>query len=308
MDSAVAVAPGESTHAQAIREALANARSPKAPVREKAIWYLRGIGVDGMNALLQIVAQEDRNRRKRRHRLLWCAGVYAGIFVLVAVIALQFDVHMPMFLSMFGSMSGVLSGAVLFSQTHRSAIRALSDFDDIRVTGAVVEALQVPDRDMYALASRALCRLLPRLRASDTGILNVEQRAILNRTLSRAAKRRPELALAILAALSQVGDEKALPAVTALAALPRGSRIRQEVVAAAQQCLPLLQQRAIAQETDRHLLRPADNVGREDSLLRAAAPTSADPTGLLLPSAGAPPTAQAVNSPALSDSAEVRPG
>ena len=300
--------PENYSQAEGIRNALAGTRSALPHVRDDAFWYLRNLGPDGMNALLQIVQQERDKRRVKRRRLVWIAGIYAAVLILWVAIALLFNGHLLMFMSTFSGLSSIFGATMVFSQTHRSAVRALSDFDDIRVTGAAVEALQMKDKEVYGLASRALCRLLPRLRASDEGILDAEQRAILNKVLPRAARHQPDLALAILAALGQVGDETSVPAVTALAAAPPRLRILPAVVAAARDCLPLLEQRATAQETSRQLLRPSQGSGREDSLLRAAAAAESDRSALLLPSAETPTATLSVETNSAADAVELRLG
>ncbi|MDE2125441.1 MAG: hypothetical protein KGJ62_02505 [Armatimonadetes bacterium] len=303
-ESAVRAIPEESTQAQAIREALANARSRKALVRESAVRRLRSLGPAGMDALLQIVKYEHEKRGKSRRIFLLFVCLHFSVFYLNRILLVLGMHRLPFAVSLLGTFGMIYGGALYFSQRGGSAMRALIDFDDIRVTGAVVEMLQLRDSWMYGLACRSLCRLLPRLRASDAAILNANQRSILNGVLPRAANHRPDLARAILAAIGQVGDAASLPAVTALATMRPGGRVRQDVVTAAQDCLQLLEPRAAAEESRRQLLRAAGNIGHEESLPRPAAPTAVDTIGLLLPSAAVPADGQTVSRNGTADPCE----
>jgi hypothetical protein len=177
-------------------------------------------------------------------------------------------------------MSGAISAAFAASQAQKRVTKELAEFEDIRSVGPLAEALEYQDRELKAIAESKLTRLLPRLRASDASLLDEEQRKCLYRALRG---RDTNLILAVLKALEQIGDEQAVPFVQKLAngegLAARNSGIR----AAAQECLPALQERAERERASRELLRAASASDTpSDVLLRPAGGTiEADPQQLL---------------------------
>lgn len=143
------------------------------------------------------------------------------------------------------------------------------------------------------MAALLLTHLLPRLKASDTAALTDGQRTALGRTLTRHV-RNADYLVAALAALEQVGDERALPVVENLAAGRIPTAEAKRVQAAAQECLPYLQTRSEQQRASQTLLRAsALSATPSDTLLRpaqGALPT--EPSELLRPGTPRPDRAE----------------
>ena len=157
--------------------------------------------------------------------------------------------------------------------------RELAEYDDIWSVGALTDALGLHGAARSA-ASSALTRLLPRLFASDAGLLNDSQR---DRLRQEILGRNEDLSSAILKSYKQVGDARDLAIVEKIASgkIRTSSRIKDT----AENCLPYLRHRV---DTAATLLRPAAE-GRTNSpaLLRPAATgTRNPPESLLRPSDG----------------------
>lgn len=132
------------------------------------------------------------------------------------------------------------------------------------------------DSDIRHLAEMALISLLPDVSASDAPfVLPNAQEALV------AALRRPdrELRLAILNAMEQIGDHRAIPSVRALAQLARDPQIR----TAAEICLTGLLARAAHTLPADMLLRPADGPNSDGLLLRPAGKSTSQDAQLLRP-------------------------
>lgn len=160
---------------------------------------------------------------------------------------------------------------------HARLARELMNEDDIEAIGRLAEAATWPDARLKAAAISALTRLLPRLKASDAGMLTSAQRGCLNLFLNAAeARAHPDLVVALLGALEQVGDMAAVPYVRSLAQMPTKSARLAAIRDAAQQCLPALMERARVNTDHQTLLRPASAPGPpEETLLRPAMPDKA---------------------------------
>jgi hypothetical protein len=154
-------------------------------------------------------------------------------------------------------------------QTLLRPTEAEPDRNDVpRSVGLLIEQLDAVDNHARVVAHEALADLLPRLRAEDAPLLTREHRARLYRALRFSSRfqwpihKDVPLVVAILKALEQVGDARALPEVERLAVRSREPRIR----TAAQSCLPALRERIAQEREQARLLRPADS----PSLLRPA--------------------------------------
>ncbi len=244
-----------------------------ASIKEKNPGDLLKLELGEVIALLRVEGQ--KRRRCRALTLSFSAGIMLLFLVLAAF------KHNPMFITMYGSYSSLIVVALAASQKQKSASIALARFDDVRAIGPLAEALEFRDKTVTPIAAQALKRLLPRLQASDSPLLNAAQRACLNRALNG---KDAELTIAILKAWEQVGDESAISPVKRLTeGIGRGAR-NSMVVAAAQECLPFLFQSASRQQVGSQLLRAADEIiAPFDDLLRPAMPRpSSDPTEQLL--------------------------
>jgi hypothetical protein len=203
------------------------------------------------------------------------------------------------------------AGYVIFIDTHRrrkarKAVDALRTVADIKSVGPLTDALRMNDLPARRDAQDMLIELLPRLQPEDSGLLNAAQRANLCSVLNvpvesalyknmaavfkPADHREVEIRVAILHALTRIGDEQALPIMAHLAETQARTDGERRIQETARICLPLLHER-VEQLRDPHtllrassaeftnpevLLRPATQSGETstDQLLRAATPES----------------------------------
>lgn len=263
--------------------------SKKAEERAAAEEALEQMGPEGVESLLALVAQEAR-KRKKRTRIYY--GIWIGYGGVLALGLLIYTLHgaitgqwgkFPFELFRVFTFTGMLTGLLAASQTHKNAAAALAQFDDKRAVGPLAEALEFGDNDKKAVAEAALVKLLPGLQASDSPLLNEDQRKCLYNALK---SKNTELILAILKAFAQVGGSKELPHVEKL--LESGTfHPESQIIEAAKACLPLLQERAERERQSQTLLRAASAPDDPSQvLLRPAHGVSeTDPNLLLRPSA-----------------------
>jgi len=146
----------------------------------------------------------------------------------------------------------------------------LANISDLRIAGPLVEIVALEESIANKMAAQLLTRLLPRFRASDAKLLTDGQHTALLRTLNRT-NATPEYFVAVLKALEQIGDARALPVVESLATGRRATIAPRRVQAAAQDCLPFLRVRCDQQRASQTLLRASDAAGMQtDTLLRPA--------------------------------------
>ncbi|HZT43288.1 MAG TPA: hypothetical protein VFA07_14050, partial [Chthonomonadaceae bacterium] len=165
-----------------------------------------------------------------------------------------------------------MDASTLLARIIQNTVRALIRLQDRQAIGPLVEAMDIEDGPLRRLVAEALTGLLPHLHASDAGLLTHSQRSRLYRVLQKCSEpsrfiprwlraqqstTRAELANAILKAMEQVGDEKALPYVERLAACPAYSPAMERVRNAARDCLPFLQTRIAQVDASQTLLRPS---------------------------------------------------
>ena len=228
---------------------------------------LRKTGIRAVGPLLRVM-QKEALRRDR------FSMAVAGLSVFAIV------------LSLLGMANGVGSGSEPFfvflllvlvslvnttrpTRMQKRAAEALANYDDARVIGPLAEGLELDDNYTRGVAAAALRRLLPRVRASDAGLVSREHLQKLYRALSSDDL---NLVLAVLHGLEQIGDEEAIPHVEKLTTRPAFSQAERNVRAAANDCLPGLQARLGRQGVGATLLRAASSpVGDEEDLLRPAA-------------------------------------
>jgi hypothetical protein len=241
----------------------------------------QGETADSFEAIMEVLATE---RRKRDRKTLQYQRAALGIFALMVFAMIASAIRTGSFpwemLNSFSSMAGLVGITAGATLSQKRAARSLAQFEDVRSVGPLAEALEFGDREVRAVAVEALIRLLPKLQASDASLLDDVQRGCLRRALSKGAHgvyvgftvstpqggcrrfpRRgaygfhPELAVAVLQALEQVGDDRDLAAVQSLADGKGRSGKLTRVREAAQRCLPYLQQRADERRTRQTLLR-----------------------------------------------------
>lgn len=261
-------------------------------------WAIPLLGRIGNEAAVQALAERLREeietyRKNRRNWVRQRVAVYAAVltaFVLwLAYTQLSFNPFLQIFVH-------VLLGGSFVDATvnlRRNTLAALSKVTDVRMVGPLALCLSDKDAEVRRLAADTLTRLLPQVKASDRIFLSAAEHEELLKALHG---KNLALKLAILQALAQIGDERALPAVRRLAEMDieqpspgawflfgdMGARRHwQEAVAlrrAAEDCLPFLQERA-------ELSRQAHTLLRASSAMEAVAPDT-----LLRPAMGAPTT------------------
>src|ERR1044071_2774882 len=100
------------------------------------------------------------------------------------------------------------------NRQDRNCVNLLGLLDDVRMVGPVADLLSSPEPLIVNDAIASLTRLLLRLPAADTALLNTQQRMRIQSYLApRMANQHPSFALTILKAWVYVGDESAIPAV-----------------------------------------------------------------------------------------------
>lgn len=253
--------------------------SRKAEVRQAAERELESLGDAAIEPLIDLLKHEVAARKRRiRVGFAWM-GVLGAFLVTLQLIGVLSDVS---------SMAGIFcsfSGIMYASQLEKNAAGRLARFDDVRTLPALAQALEMQDEGVRRAAIGKLTTMLPRLTASDSGLLDSEQRACLYRSLSpRRTRRESAYQIALIQALEQIGDPKAVPAVERLAQVTPRRPEEQLVRDAAEEALPAIRDRAEAAREASLLLRPAEVAPDANLLLRPAAGTqTADPASLLRP-------------------------
>ena len=271
-----------------IQEALDAFGGFNRKARASANAFLRSLRPEDVEAVLAVIASEGRDNSRIRRALN--AGLIqyvalVGFFMLMTRLGLLSGSYVS---AAFTPIGAVLVAALFAyfapSPGQKRATRTLTGFRDRRIAGPMAAALWYRDKSSAKLVRDALVRELPTLRSSDAALLNTEQRAALNKELLRAATRRPQLALAILAAWEQVGDARCVPAVQKLANAMRRDKVPPAVVARAKECLPLLTESAQVHRTHHELLRAAGTTpDGEATLLRAGTAAAGAEADLLRP-------------------------
>ena len=244
--------------------------------------------MDTLTETLEALVAEAPGRKRLRQRLVAFCLTGAGVTVgstLLGVLSNAMD--WIAFSQICGLATlGVTSVTVvtILRQLRDSRLQQIADLDDVRAIAPLLDLMEnsqemweYDDPSRRAIKS-ALIRLLPQLQASDVRWLTEAQRTALVRTLYYCTHRkypwhyRPDLAVALLGALEQVGSGDALEYVQELAALPPGYAGQEQIREAAQACLPYLQIRAREQNAMATLLRASQQSIDPDQLLRPHGP------------------------------------
>jgi hypothetical protein len=277
--------------AKELKKALEKLNSTQEDERMAAHASLDALGANKLDILLNLLKKEATDRRKR-HPLV-VAGIIA--YLITAVLSIVIP---PMFgkrpsfglLKILLYSSGAIMAALAVSSAQKNATRALEGDDDKRIVGVWALALDYDDEQLVALARRKLLQFLPQLNASDAPLLDEEQRGILYNALNKRPDKKDsnntELHQAILKALQQVGDERALPHVEKLAKGQGLAAAYPELKTAAEACLPFLKERVEQIRASQTLLRASSAFDAPSSgsevLLRPALHAGTTPTQELL--------------------------
>ena len=181
---------------------------------------------------------------------------------------------------------GGSAAADIAAGSRRELVTSLSSTDDPRVVSVLAVAARDGDPDTRWVASQGLKQLLLKLKASDREYLTEDGMDALLALLKCGDV---ELDFAILTALQQVGDVRAIPAVEAFARLPHQNmpplfrngwkrltwdeqvQEAKKLRDLAAESLPFLRMRAEEDKARSTLLRAAASSDSADSLLRPAA-------------------------------------
>ncbi len=197
--------------------------------------------VDETMALLlhETRAMRSRRRHKMALRLLLCSVVFLTFF--------HWHQHVFSWYWIFQVSGGGWWMADKAANARKDAARMLTQAEDPRAVGVLAVALRDGDAPVQQLAETALLKLLPQVRASHAGYVDADQMAAL---LSIAHGDDASLKVALLRALEQIGDSRAIPTVEHLLR-DNWKIVRNQ----AEQCLPYLRERARRARESATLLR-----------------------------------------------------
>jgi hypothetical protein len=249
-------------------------------VRKEARKELRGKTPAEILALMQ--AESARRLRQQISVNKASVSAYLGASALCFAGAL-FRQMAPTLIGLLVAIVGLSVQIALTRQSHaRSAIaKALETRTEPAFLFAALEALangqnsQVLVRRLFTtgmgptegLLVPTIKRLLPTLRADQAALMTAEQRAALYAPLNEPYFD-PQLTIALLRALEQVGDYTALATVRKLASARATNIDRVRVKQMAERCLPALERAEVRAIPGGTLLRPASSA--EEELLRPA--------------------------------------
>ncbi len=263
---------------------------------------LDALDVTNVNALLELLQDQARQHRKRRliFRLL-DKGVVCLVliftFLLIALrnplgvnwlsdSAMQVLSVLPLlWLIVLAPMDSVRGAKPLLKQV----VERVCEAGTVQTVGPLLDALALKEYAVRDMAITTLAALLPRLTASDRSLLSDAQREVLHRCLSEKPRDRDtRFHMAILGALEQVGDSRAIRAVRQWAQANGSTREERDLIEAAGECLRSLELLAEDERQRETLLHPVDTPATQDLLLRPAshAPEAGSPALLRLPYEG----------------------
>jgi hypothetical protein len=258
--------------------------TPEARLQQKELEEQDQAAIQMWTEVLQEELRAFRRWRfKQRMRWVLRAGLLA--LALYMIISGKGGVWMLWLFFGLGAAVDVRAGM------RYQAVSELAKTRDPRAAGALAVAWRDGDREVRQAAARALKEILPRLHASDAAHFSTDT---MNAMVSLLLSEDPELLLAVLQGLEQVGDEHAIAAIQSMQASweeaqpyirdPQGRQTYQRLVEAAQSCLTAIGTRAQKERQRQTLLRPAQNPDSPaETLLRPAGSTASDPTQLLRP-------------------------
>jgi len=182
-------------------------------------------------------------------------------------------IHPFPLLMFYGGLLWALAGDSAIRKS-RTRVKALGEElgKDLRTIGPLAQiCLSAPFLSMYEIAATPLLKLLPHLKASDARYVSDDQMEALLSLLARRnahwvnLRSMPELPLAILKALEQIGDSRAIEPVKRLTTGRGNWRYHK----AAQECLKYLEQHGEERNRNRSLLLPSSLETGPKTLLRA---------------------------------------
>ncbi len=264
----------------------AQLRSHSIHERVQARRVLQRSGIAVLPAMEALLQAESQNKRKARPLRAGIVTAIVGLFVLF-----QCFLTTPLawgLIPVLGLLFFNLAQMCAVTPAQVEAIRVLAAFDDVRTIGPLLEALEWRDlatfTGIHTLATQALYRLLPRLQPEHVNLLDDRQYACLYRLLRHhPSTDQTELVVALLGAVAQIGDARAVSHLERMTRDSHGPAPRQRVRLTAQETLNQLRHRL--DRAPGSLLRAASEVTAPNLLLRPATSAPAtDPQQLLRPS------------------------
>jgi hypothetical protein len=229
-----------------------------------------------MKTLEADVAAYRKSKQRKLRRQLFIAGIVGVVLLSKNVPALHgFGDWWWFFLFGAGGTAAAQAGDM---RRSRQLAHQLAIARDPRAVSVLVVAARDGDPDTQRIAIQGLTSILPQLRASDADAVTEQGMNALLNLLGRTADM--TLQVAILRALEQVGDERAISIVEMLADPQENASVYE----AARSCLGFLRSRAEQARMRNTLLRPAAaSVEPDRTLLRPAASSETPADQLLRP-------------------------
>jgi len=270
-------------HVEEIPILAARLHSRSVRERVRARRALQRRGVEALPAMEDLLRAESLKKRKARPLRAAFGTAIFSLFVLF-----QCYLTTPIawgLIPIVGLLAVGLARLCAATPAQVEAIHVLATLDDVRTVGPLLEALEWRDLATFSgvrtTAARALYRLLPRLQPEHADLLTNRQRACLYRLLRHhPSDDQTDLIVALLGAVAQVGDARALAQLERMTRDIGGPLPRQRVRLTAQATLTQLRQRL--DHTPGNLLRAASEAVSPNVLLRpATAAPATDPQQLL---------------------------
>lgn len=269
---------------------LQHLNSATTPIQEEAKRYALSLEPDRLLRLTQLEADNYR-KKQRGFQSITYAALLASLAIGFALTLYRDPSGFPYAMTLLAGvcLSLVVVSTVLMPvRAHRSLYNILGALRDPRFIGPILTMLHPDTVTGSTEASTtgdyakrrltlALREILPQLKASDR--LSREEMLGLLSLLHPPHSGNFHLVLSVLKALEQVGDEMAIPAVTALTSPRKPALIRR----AASECLPYLLARAEQQRLERTLLRASQSASHAipETLLRPVTPSNTPAEQLL---------------------------
>lgn len=237
-------------------------------------------GLQAQTAILKL-------KRQSQFRSNVCQRAIFLLFLMNFVVPTRFNItgmdSLDTVLKVVLGLIGIL--ALGAWRLHYQAKQSILQINDIQMIGPLAEAFDAETLTRPTAVIMALRRLLPRLQATDAAVLTRYQRFCLYHALKRENLRGGflrydrDLALDILKAMEQIGDQEALPYVQKVA----NSSWDKELCDAANNCLSFLHQQTEDYKRGETLLRPSSAISTSpDILLRPASGVPTTPSDELL--------------------------
>ena len=261
----------------------AQLRSHSARERLRARRVLQRRGIAVLPAMEMLLRAESLKKRQARPLRAAYGAAILGFFVVF-----QFYLTTPLawgLIPVLGLLFVGLARLCAVTPVQVEAIRVLAALDDVRTVGPLLEALEWRDMATFSgvrsVATQALYKLLPRLQPEHANLLDDRQRTCLYRLLRHhPSDDQTELIVALLGAVAQVGDARAVSTLERLTRDSGGPPPRQRVRSTAQEALTQLRRRL--DRSPGSLLRASSDTTAADLLHPVtAAPAATDPQQLL---------------------------